>query len=117
MKTNIPYEDFGFELVFPGDAREEEKLSDLSLLSPLTRNGTVVSYYLSDLRKKWIDICIDESKTPEEMNGFSISKILPYLYREDARVDIEQDETHLDDLIEETLFITENGKIIMLMIG
>jgi hypothetical protein len=41
---------------------------------------------VEELQSKWIDVCIERSSTPQEMNAFTIMKALPLILQEDMHV-------------------------------
>ena len=53
--------------------------NDSSTFSDLLGGEKIID--VTELNEKWIDICIDESR-PNDLNNFSISKVLPYIMKE-----------------------------------
>ena len=70
---------------FEGPSSDD--VSGMKSLELLDASSPSVVLTVEELKAKWIDICIEQSR-PEDMDAFSIARVLPLVVRENAYVQV-----------------------------
>jgi hypothetical protein len=88
---------------------DDSDTANLKLLDTANCKTVVVSE--EELKAKWIDICIDESR-PNDLNSISLKRLVPLIIRDDAIVQLENQTAALLESTEMgEIFITEQELI------
>lgn len=84
---------------------DDSVIANLKLLDTVNSETVVVSE--AELKAKWIDICIDESR-PDDLNSISLKRLVPLIIRDDAIVQLENKTAELAESTDsKEIFITE----------